>query len=143
ERPPKHTIDVICNTINTKCGEELETKASKLRSPKIIIFNVPEEINTDNIVEALTTQNVEMEPYAGIILPKYSFQDRKKNKNVILELTAEVRKQILGRKLKIGWHMCNWDDHLRVRRCAKCCKFNHYAKECHGNQICPNCTTRM
>lgn len=133
-------IDTICKTINEKCGEELEARASKLRNPRIIIFNVPDEITTDNIVGAITTQNPELGQYEKEVQPKFSFEDRKKNTNIVIEVSAEARKQIIGRKLKIGWNMCNWDDYIRISRCFKCCKYNHRAQECKGNQTCPNCT---
>ncbi|PSN31121.1 hypothetical protein C0J52_28157, partial [Blattella germanica] len=53
----KSEAEIICQNINKKCEGELEALMSMKRKPKIIIFNTPEEITLENVVDALTTQN--------------------------------------------------------------------------------------
>ena len=140
ESTNKTEMDIICTNINEKCGAEVEATISKLRNPGVIIFNVPEEMTMKNVVEAIKTQNSELKEFEKELQPKFSFEDRRKNKNIVLEISSGARKLILGRKLKIGWNMYNWDDYVRVSRCFKCCKYNHRAQDCTGSQACPNCS---
>lgn len=140
ESANKTEADIICKNINDKCGGEVEANITKLRNPKIIIFNVSEEITVDNVVEAITTQNEEMKEHEKELQPKFEFEDRRKNRNIVIEVSSGARNKILGRKLKIGWHICNWDDYVRVSRCFKCCKYNHRAQDCKGIQTCPKCS---
>ena len=67
------------------------------------------------------------------------FEDRKKRKNLVMEVNSETRKRLVNRKLKIGWHVCNSNDYLIVTRCYKCSKCNHRAQECYGDVVCPHC----
>jgi hypothetical protein len=46
------------------------------------------------------------------------FEDRKEHKNLVIEANSEIRKRLVDRKLKIGWHVCNNSDYLSVTRCA-------------------------
>ena len=136
----REEAEKICNNINEKCGEELEATMSKKMNPRIIVFNTPEEITMETAVEALTTQNEELKKFEKDITPKFCFEDRRKNKNLVIEVSSAARKEILGRKLKLQWNMCNWDDYIKVGRCFKCSKYNHRAQDCNGQQTCPNCT---
>ena len=45
---------MICRNINEKSGGEVDGNVTKLRNPRIIIFNIPEDITVENIVEAIT-----------------------------------------------------------------------------------------
>lgn len=68
------------------------------------------------------------------------FENKKKIKHLVMEVSSDTRKIILNRKLKIGWNMCNSDDYIKVTRCFKCSKYNHRATECRGEQTCPRCS---
>jgi len=111
---------------------------TRKRNPRIILFNVPEEITVDNCIGYLTTQNEVLKKHEKGMVPKFAFVDRKKNRNLVKELSSEARKDTLSIKIKIGWHMCNWDDYVNIRRCFKCCKYNHRAEE--GTLTCPKCS---
>ena len=67
--------------------------------------------------------------------PKFVFEDRKKHKNLVIEVNSETR-NCVDRKLKLGWHVCNNSDYLSVTRCYKCSKYNK-AQECFGDVVCP------
>jgi len=56
-----------------------------------------------------------------------------------LEVTADTRRQIIKKKVKLGWIMCNLGDYLVANRCYKCSKFNHRSRECRGIVTCPLC----
>lgn len=135
----KEELEVIRNNINQNCGEELEAVAGKRRNPRIIIFNIAEDISIENVVEALLAQNKELDGAAQEVKPIFQFYDKKKNKNIVVEINSSVRKQLIGKKIKLGWNMCNWQDYIKVSRCFKCSKYNHRAQNCKGIQTCPKC----
>ena len=92
----KSEAKIICQNINSKCGGELEANISVKRNSRIIIFNTPTEITMENAVEALTTQNEQLENGKEVMRPIREFRNRKNNKNIIIEINSEQRNMILG-----------------------------------------------
>jgi len=121
------------------CGEELECYMPTLKNPRLIVFNVPEDITSENAAQAIVLQNFEWNLNESEIKPKFVFKDRKKGKNLVIEVNSEIRKRLVDGKLKIGWHVCNSNDYLSVTCCFKCSKYNHRAQECVGDIVCPYC----
>ena len=102
--------EALGREIKAKCGEDLEPHIHRLRKPRIIIINVPEEITTTNIEEAIITQNPELNLTKGSITAKYVQVTKRMIRNAIVEVGAEVRKTILHKKIKIGLQIYNTDD---------------------------------
>ena len=120
-------------------GKNLESYMPTLKNPRVIVFNVPEDITPENAVQAIVLQNSGLDLNEQEIKPKFVFEDRKKHTNLVIEVNSETRKRLVDTKLKLGWHLCNSSDNLSVRRCYKCNKYNHRAQECFGDVVCPNC----
>ena len=142
ESENKKETEEICNKINEMCGSELEANTPKLRNPRMVIFNVPEEICMENAHEIIAGQNTELGIENGDLVPKFIFKDRKKANNLVIEVNSTTRKKLVGKKLKIGWNMCRSEDYLRVYRCFKCNKYNHRAQDCTGEVCCPLCAEK-
>jgi hypothetical protein len=53
ETQNKKEIDALSKTINEKCGEELEASTPRRRNPRLIIYNVPDELNIENAKELI------------------------------------------------------------------------------------------
>lgn len=140
ESGKKDELVKVSEKINVVCGDELESYLPTLKNPRIIIFNVPGEVNIENAEDAIISQNSELNLSKGDVTPKFVFEDRKKHKNLVIEVRSEIRKRLAGTKFKIGWHVCNTDDYLTVLRCYKCSKYNHRAQECKGELVCPHCS---
>jgi hypothetical protein len=47
----KEDIGILTKNIHDKCGNKLEVLVHKLRNPRIVIYNVPEDISTQNVEE--------------------------------------------------------------------------------------------
>ena len=147
ESEKKSELEEVCKNINEVCGEELESYMSTLKNPRIIVFNVPEDVTLENAVQALVLQNSELNLNENEIKPKFVFEDGEKHKNLVIEVNSETCKRLVDRKLKIGRHVCNSNDYLSVTHCYKCSKYNHRAQECFGdvnidmdiNHRCVNC----
>ena len=56
----KSKLEEVCKKINEVCGEELESYMPKLKNPRIIVFNVPEDITLENAAQAIVLQNSEL-----------------------------------------------------------------------------------
>jgi len=139
ESERKNDLEKVCEKINEVYGEELESYTPSLESPRLIVFNVPEDITSENAAQAIVLQNPELNLKENEIKPKFVFEDRKKHKNLVIEVNSENRKSLVDRKLKIGWHACYSADYVSVTRCYKCSKYNHRAQECLGDVVCPHC----
>ena len=77
ETKSKEDLELLCTKINEKCRQILEANKQKLRNPKLVIYNIPEEFNTDNAEEILITQNPELMLNAGYVEPKFTYRGKK------------------------------------------------------------------
>jgi hypothetical protein len=118
--------------LNEVCGEELESYMPALRKPIIIVFDVPEDITTENVVQTIALHNSELNLDENEIKTKFVFEDKKNPKNLLLVVNSETRKRLVDRKVKISCHVCNSSDYLRVTCCYKCSKYNQRVQECLG-----------
>ena len=110
-----------------------------LKNPTIIMFNAPEDITSENTVQATVLQNSELNLNESEIKPKFMFEDRKKHKNLVIEVNSETHKCLVDRKLKIGWQVCNSNEYLSVTYCYKCTKYNRRTQECFRDIVCSHC----
>ena len=90
ESGSKAEIDLLSKKITEKCSHVLEVNIPKLRKPNIIIYDVPEDIGTDNLAATILTQN---QLTMDSIRPTYSFKNKKQIKNVLI---AEVEPETLA-----------------------------------------------
>jgi hypothetical protein len=54
----KEDIEILTKDIHEKCGDKLEV-VHRLRNPRLVIYNIPEDISTQNIEETILAQNPE------------------------------------------------------------------------------------
>jgi secreted Zn-dependent insulinase-like peptidase len=116
EAEKKCELEEVCKKINEVSGEELDCYVPTLKNPRIIVFNAPDDITSENAAQAIVLQNSELNLNESEIKPKFAFEDRKKHKNLVMEINSEIRNRIVDRKLKIGWHVCNNADYPSVTR---------------------------
>ena len=110
-----------------------------MRSPRLVILNIPEEISIDNVEDTLLAQNSDLNLKQGDINAKFSYQTKKHGRNLVIEVEAGTRKLLLQKKIKLGWQICAVHDYVVATRCYKCSKYNHRARECRGEECCPLC----
>ena len=70
-------MEEVCKKINELCGEELESYMPTLKNPRLIVFNVPEDITSEKAAQAIVVQNSELNLKENEIKPKFMFKDRK------------------------------------------------------------------
>jgi len=75
-----------------------------LKNPRLIVFNVQEDIS-ENAAQTIVVENSELNFKENEMKPKFVFEDRKKHKNLVIEVNSETRKILVERKLKLVWHI--------------------------------------
>jgi hypothetical protein len=129
--------DLLSSSNRDKCGNDLKVTIPKLRNPSMVIYNVPQDINVENLEETILTQNLELGLILEDIVAKFSYKTKQGLVNMVIEVFSGMRKKRLLTKLKLGWLICSADDYLVVRRCFKCSRFNHRHQDCSGEETCP------
>ena len=130
----------VCNTVNEKCGDEMEENETKLRN-RLIFYNIPKEMNLGSLGKAIIEQNEGLNLLNCDVIPKFMFKEKRRKRHLVIEVTANTRRKLLGRKLKLGWSICTNADYIKLNRCFKCNKYNHRAQDCKSEQqTCPLCT---
>jgi len=85
----KKEMELFEEGIRESCGEELEINIQKLRSPRLIILNIPSEINMENIKETLSQQNTEIDIKEGCFEPKFSYKTKRGTRNLVAEVDSK------------------------------------------------------
>ena len=132
--------NILSAEISNKLGDRLDIIQHKLRKPRIIIYNVPDETTTENVEATIRTQNPELQTNDESMQPKFRYKNKRGKYNIVMEVSPQARKQLLQTKLKIGWEICNTADYLVPTRCFKCSRFNHKHYDCRSAETCPHCT---
>ena len=131
--------NILSSNIRDKCGGELEVNVPKLRKPRIIIRNIPQDITTENLEETIRAQNPNLSIKPGEIAAKFKFRTKRGDTNIVIEVGPETRNKLLQTKLKIGWLICSVGDYLVAKRCFRCSRYNHRHQDCRGEETCPLC----
>jgi len=139
ETGSKEEIEILTKDINEKCEGKLEAKVHTLRKPKLVIYNIPEDISVQNIEETMHAQNPELNLKMGDINAKFQYRTRRNTQNLVIEVGPQTRKLLLQTKIKLGWLICNVGDYLVANQCFNCSKYNHRHRECRGTVTCPLC----
>ena len=117
--------ETLTRNIRDRFGEKLEANVHRPRNPRLKIYNIPEDISIGNIEETLLAQNPDLGLEKGKINPKFTYETKKRIRNLIIEVSSHTRKKLLHNKVKLGWLICGIEDYLVATRCFKCSRFNH------------------
>jgi hypothetical protein len=100
ETNTKQEIEALEKDINSKCGGDLEATIHKLRKPRLVICNIPEDITTNNIEDILLAQNPDLGLNKGDIDAKFIYVPKNKHRNLVMEVGAQIRKMLIKTKTK-------------------------------------------
>ena len=134
ETNSKEEIAALGKVINVKCGDKLEANFQKLRNPRLVIINIPEDISTENLEATLITQNPDRHLVKGDIKAKFSSETKKHIRKFVMEVGPQNRKLLLQKKVKLGWLICKIEDYVVANRCFKCSRFNDRFRNCRGEK---------
>jgi hypothetical protein len=130
-------MEILNTHIRSKCGEELEMSIPKLRNPRLVIHNIPDDITAENAERKTLDQNPELNLNAGELLAKYCYLMKNNRRNLVIEVSSQVRRELLQTKIKLGWLICKAHDYIVVKKCFKCSGFNHRIRECRCEETFP------
>ncbi|XP_067121153.1 uncharacterized protein [Centruroides vittatus] len=129
--------------------EEIKTKISEGRRPRIILKNVPKSVKDDNVITTIYAQNEQLK---GISEEEFMAQTRlstvitrgnlRENcRHIVLSTSPLIRNQLIKEKyISISWANIQIDDYVHITRCYKCCGYNHIANNCTSRQSCSHCS---
>ncbi|KAF6207460.1 hypothetical protein GE061_015906 [Apolygus lucorum] len=132
----------IAKEINEKFHNSLSAEIGSKFRPRLIIYDIPQEVTKENVVEIIKEQNKEIIAENSYLQVRAVITNRvnKNRRNLIIEVDSGLRRSIVTNGLKIMFTVCRADDNYYVRRCYKCNRF-HPGKqsECSNAVTCPQC----
>jgi hypothetical protein len=133
----KEEIEALEKEITSKCGRQLEANIRNLRKPRLIIYNIPDDISVTNLEDTLLSHNPDPGMTKGDVKTKFAYTTKNKNRNMVIELEAKIRKLRLQSKVKLGWQLCKAEDYVAATRCFKFSRYTHRYREYKGEETCP------
>jgi hypothetical protein len=88
-------INLLNTSIRDKWGEDLQVTVTKLRKPRIIVHNVPQEVTVANLEETLLAQNPELGLVSGDIEARFTDRIKRGLVKMVIEVGSETRKKLL------------------------------------------------
>jgi preprotein translocase subunit SecD len=117
EADSKEAIEALNSQIRDICDYQLEINVQKRRNPRLIIYNVPDVVATENAEEIILALNPNLKQQEGDIQSKFIFKTKRNIRNLIVEVNAQTRRQLVQNKMKLEWTICSIDDYVSVNRC--------------------------
>jgi hypothetical protein len=99
----KEYIEILNKDVHEKCREKLEVTVHSLRNPRLIIYNIPEYISTQNTEDTILTQNSEFNLNKGDINSKFSYVTKRHTRYLVIEVSAQTWRLLIQKKIKLGW----------------------------------------
>jgi hypothetical protein len=112
--------ETLTNNIKDKLGDRMETNIQRPRKPRLKINNIPEDIATDNAEDTLIAQNPDLGIEKGKIFNKFTYETKKRTRNIVIEVNSHTRKKRIQKKVKLGWINSSIEDYLVATRCFRC-----------------------
>lgn len=120
----------------------LEIKSNAVKNPRLIIHDVPIELNAKDVVDCVINQNLS-DYKQDTIKAVYMFplRENKKSRSCVIEVAPEYRKSLMSKgRVYINWRSCRIADHVSILQCFKCLKFGHIKRDCLGVATCGHCS---
>lgn len=119
-------------------------------NPKVIIYDVPRELEPVALAEMALKQNYEMlkgiteESIKNDFIPRFRIGKKEGEcTNWVVEVSPKLRNVLRSNernRLYLQWQSCKIEDYRGVTRCYKCQQYGHVSKYCREeDQICSYC----
>jgi hypothetical protein len=133
--------------------QDIEAKIAEKKAPKIVVYDVSEDISKEEILREIVGKNQLIENYfqnqseeqiKDELKIKFNIKRRTKNhsNNWVIEISPKLKREVLNKmeRIAIGWKMCEKADYVHVIKCFKCNGFGHIARDCSQQEnSCGNC----
>lgn len=129
----------LYQTAAQKIGDRYDVIIPDIKKPKIKIFDITESFNDSELIDVIKNQNEVLKNSDLKVLKIYE-NKRLRNYGAIVEIDRHSFQSIsIEKKLNIGWNRCRIEELIAVRKCFKCCGFNHKSAECKNRIACLRC----
>lgn len=125
----------------------IRVETPRLRGPKVILFDVPREHDSEGFIEKLHGQNftgteVTVDELKAEVTVRARTGPRANQEkvNLILEVSPRMRRLLVDKeRFYIGFQCCRARDYVVPMRCYKCLQFGHSKRLCKGSMTCAHC----
>ena len=80
----------------------MEISTQKRRNPRVIVYNVPDTLTTENAEATKLAQNSDLKLQEGDFQAKYTFKTRRKTTNLLIEMRPHASRQMLHYNVKLS-----------------------------------------
>jgi hypothetical protein len=74
-------------------------------------------VTPENGEDIILAQNPDLKLQKGDIQSKFIFKTKRNTRDLIVEVNAQTRSQMVQNKMKLEWTICSIDDYVSVNRC--------------------------
>ena len=143
EMQSKNDLDEALMVLTEK-SEQLQFKPKPVtkRLPRMVAKEIPGYVTREECMSCVMDSNPSVKDLVakGETFKVISVVERGTRKNVIIEVSPVLRKEIISnRGLKFGFLMVECEDHINIIRCTKCCLYGHKRSVCKGDVACSWC----
>lgn len=132
-----------------KLSQLVQMNRPRKRFPKVLIYDVPQDLTDQQLTEKVYLQNVDQQSqtlgeFSESFKPLFKTGPRSVEvSNWVVEVHPRIRNQMLrDQRVFISWSSCKVIDHHIVSRCYKCQRYGHMAKDCKSlKDVCGHCAT--
>jgi len=72
----------------------------------MVMYNIPDDISTQNVEETILAQNPKFNLNKGDITAKFIYVTKRLTPNLVMEVSAHTRRKLIQKKIKLGWIIC-------------------------------------
>lgn len=106
------------------------------RNPKLIIYNVPEDIVEEDIQKELLTDEE-----GSTAIYKFKLRGKNGNTHMVFEVSPNINRKIKkSRSVAVGWTVLTAREFHSIRRCFNCQCFGHISVDCPNKSYCGKCS---
>lgn len=125
---------------------DLRVGLSKKIDPKVLIYDVPNEMTNERLLNEMYTKNLSECVTKSELDERVRIVNRSNRKdaavgNVIMEVTVCMRNAVCkAGRVFVGWSAFRMKEFTSVLRCYKCFAFGHMMRECaEKERLCQKC----
>lgn len=120
-------------------GDDYTVIIPVVKKPKIKLCGMNEMFSADEMCERIKEQNYELSNCDINVISV--FENKKRHTyDAIVELDDEHFDKVMqSKKILIGWNSCHIEEYINVKRCFKCCGYNHKSNDCKNKLSCLKC----
>lgn len=123
----------------------LEADEARRFGPKIIIYDVPNEVTDGTLLEEMYAKSlrdcVNVDVFKNSTKVLFRSGKKKSNvSNVVMEVSPRVKMKLMNeRRMYMNWQSYRVNEFESVSRCFNCFDFGHRTRECKRDRSCIKC----